>query len=151
MAKEIERKYLVTSTDYRDMASRVRHITQAYLSTDPRSTVRLRIIDGRGKLTVKGITRGATRDEWEFDIPADDACDMIEACACSKIIDKDRYIVDYEGHRWEVDEFHGEHEGLVVAEIELGDEAERFEKPGFIGREVTGDTRYYNSSLAGIC
>ena len=76
---------------------------------------------------------------------------MIEACACSKIIDKDRYIVDYEGHRWEVDEFHGEHEGLVVAEIELGDEAERFEKPGFIGREVTGDTRYYNSSLAGIC
>lgn len=151
MAKEIERKYLVTSTDYRDMASRVRHITQAYLSTDPRSTVRVRIIDGRGKLTVKGITRGATRDEWEFDIPADDARDMIEACACSKIIDKDRYIVDYEGHRWEVDEFHGEHDGLVVAEIELGDEAERFEKPGFIGREVTGDTRYYNSSLAGIC
>lgn len=151
MAKEIERKYLVTSTDYRDMASRVRHITQAYLSTDPRSTVRVRIIDGRGKLTVKSITRGATRDEWEFDIPADDARDMIEACACSKIIDKDRYIVDYEGHRWEVDEFHGEHEGLVVAEIELGDEAERFEKPGFIGREVTGDTRYYNSSLAGIC
>lgn len=151
MAKEIERKYLVTSTDYRDMASRVRHITQAYLSTDPRSTVRVRIIDGRGKLTVKGITRGATRDEWEFDIPADDARDMIEACACSKIIDKDRYIVDYEGHRWEVDEFHGEHEGLVVAEIELGDEAERFEKPGFIGREVTGDTQYYNSSLAGIC
>lgn len=151
MAKEIERKYLVTSTDYRDMASRVRHITQAYLSTDPRSTVRVRIIDGRGKLTVKGITRGATRDEWEFDILADDARDMIEACACSKIIDKDRYIVDYEGHRWEVDEFHGEHEGLVVAEIELGDEAERFEKPGFIGREVTGDTRYYNSSLAGIC
>ena len=151
MAKEIERKYLVTSTDYRDMAARVRHITQAYLSTDPRSTVRVRIIDGRGKLTVKGITRGATRDEWEFDIPADDARDMIEACACSKIIDKDRYIVDYEGHRWEVDEFHGEHDGLVVAEIELGDEAERFEKPGFIGREVTGDTRYYNSSLAGIC
>ena len=151
MAKEIERNYLVTSTDYRDMASRVRHITQAYLSTDPRSTVRVRIIDGRGKLTVKGITRGATRDEWEFDIPADDARDMIEACACSKIIDKDRYIVDYEGHRWEVDEFHGEHDGLVVAEIELGDEAERFEKPGFIGREVTGDTRYYNSSLAGIC
>ena len=151
MAKEIERKYLVTSTDYRDMASRVRHITQAYLSTDPRSTVRVRIIDGRGKLTVKGITRGATRDEWEFDIPADDARDMIEACACSKIIDKDRYIVDYEGHRWEVDEFHGEHDGLVVAEIELGDEAERFEKPGFIGREVTGDTRYYNSSLAGLC
>ena len=133
------------------MASRVRHITQAYLSTDPRSTVRVRIIDGRGKLTVKGITRGATRDEWEFDIPADDARDMIEACACSKIIDKDRYIVDYESHRWEVDEFHGEHDGLVVAEIELGDEAERFEKPGFIGREVTGDTRYYNSSLAGIC
>ena len=150
MAKEIERKYLVTSLDYRDMASRVRHITQAYLCTDPQSTVRVRIIDDRGKLTVKGITRGATRDEWEFDIPADDARDMIAACARSKIIDKDRYIVNFGGHCWEVDEFHGEHEGLVVAEIELGDESERFELPGFIGREVTGDARYYNSSLAGL-
>lgn len=150
MAKEIERKYLVTSSDYRDMASRVRHITQAYLSTDPQSTVRVRIIDDRGKLTVKGITRGATRDEWEFDIPADDARDMIKACARSKIIDKDRYIVNFGEHCWEVDEFHGEYEGLVVAEIELGDESERFELPGFIGREVTGDARYYNSSLAGL-
>lgn len=150
MAKEIERKYLVTSSDYRDMASRVRHITQAYLSTDPQSTVRVRIIDERGKLTVKGITRGATRDEWEFDIPADDARDMIAACARSKIIDKDRYMVSFGGHCWEVDEFHGEYEGLVVAEIELGDESERFELPGFIGREVTGDARYYNSSLAGL-
>lgn len=150
MAKEIERKYLVTSSDYRDMASRVRHITQAYLSTDPQSTVRVRIIDDRGKLTVKGITRGATRDEWEFDIPADDARDMIAACARSKIIDKDRYIVNFGEHCWEVDEFHGEYEGLVVAEIELGDESERFELPGFIGREVTGDARYYNSSLAGL-
>lgn len=150
MAKEIERKYLVTSSDYRDMASRVRHITQAYLSTDPRSTVRVRIIDDHGKLTVKGITCGATRDEWEFDIPADDARDMIAACARSKIIDKDRYIVSFGRHCWEVDEFHGEYEGLVVAEIELGDESERFELPGFIGREVTGDARYYNSSLAGL-
>lgn len=150
MAKEIERKYLVTSSDYRDMASQVRHITQAYLCTDPQSTVRVRIIDDRGKLTVKGITRGATRDEWEFDIPADDARDMIKACARSKIIDKDRYIVNFGEHCWEVDEFHGEYEGLVIAEIELGDESERFELPGFIGREVTGDARYYNSSLAGL-
>ncbi len=148
MAKEIERKYLVTSSGYREMASRIIHITQAYLNTDPRSTVRVRIIDNHGKLTVKGITRGATRDEWEFDIPTNDARDMIAACACSKIIDKCRYIVNFEGHCWEVDEFHGEHEGLVVAEIELRDESERFELPGFIGREVTGDTRYYNSSLA---
>lgn len=150
MAKEIERKYLVTSSVYRDMASGIKHITQAYLNTDPRSTVRVRIIDNQGKLTVKGLTHGATRDEWEFDIPADDAYEMIAACACSKTIDKDRYIVDYDGHRWEIDEFHGAHDGLVIAEIELSDESEIFTEPPFIGAEVTGDVRYYNSSLAGL-
>lgn len=150
MAKEIERKFLVTDTSYRQMSA-VRHaIRQGYLSVRKESTVRVRIKDDAAFITVKGITTGATRDEWEYPIPTKDAEDMLIGLSCGKIIDKTRFIVHHEGHTWEVDEFHGCHDGLVIAEIELESENETFSLPGFVGKEVTGDAAYYNSSLAGI-
>lgn len=147
MAKEIERKFLVTDSSYRDMASAERHIVQGYLSRDPRATVRVRIADGRAWLTVKGRNDGAVRDEWEYEIPVSDARDMLGRCAAGRVIEKTRYIVDYGGRSWEVDEFGGELSGLTVAEIELDSADEQPELPPFVGDEVTGDPRYYNSAL----
>ena len=152
MAKEIERKFLVSGDSYRRKATESHHIVLAYLSTDPEATVRVRILDDRGFLTVKGLNHGAVRSEWEYEIPHNDATAMIAQCARSKTIDKTRYIVPAaeEGLKWEVDEFHCSHQGLVVAEIELPSEDTPFSLPDFAGKEVTGDPAYYNSSLAGI-
>lgn len=147
MAKEIERKFLVISPLYRTMATQSISIVQAYLCRDPRSTVRIRITGGRAFFTVKGRNDGAVRDEWEYEIPVDDAHQMIERCASGTIIAKTRHIVFYEGFRWEVDEFAGAHSGLVVAEIELDSADRAFPLPPFVGEEVTGDPRYYNSAL----
>ena len=147
MAKEIERKYLVADDSYRSMAVKSIHIVQAYLCRDPKSTVRVRIAADRAFLTVKGRNDGAVRDEWEYEIPMADARGMIERCASGTVVEKTRHIVDYGGHRWEVDEFGGSHAGLVVAEIELSSADEQFPLPPFAGEEVTGDVRYYNSSL----
>lgn len=147
MAKEIERKFLVIDDSYRTMAAESRHIIQAYLSRDPRATVRVRIIESEARLTVKGLNEGAVRDEWEYKIPLDDAREMIERCASGAIIEKTRYIVDFDGYRWEIDEFGGSHSGLVVAEIELSSADSVFALPPFAGEEVTGDPHYYNSSL----
>lgn len=144
MAKEIERKFLVTSTDYRNMAQSRHVIRQAYLSTSPDCTVRLRTLDNSAFITVKSRNHGASRHEWEYRIPIDDALEMMHCCVISPVIEKTRFRVG----RWEVDEFYGRLQGLTVAEIELDDENEPIEFPPFIGREVTGDTRYYNSSLA---
>lgn len=149
MAKEIERKFLVKNTSFVEMASDVVHIRQAYLSRKPESTVRVRLWGDKAFLTVKGITAGATRDEWEYPIPVVDANDMIARITDGTVIDKTRYIVDYAGMRWEVDEFHGVHEGLIVAEVELRSETQPITLPPFVGEEVTGDPRYYNSNLAG--
>lgn len=147
MAKEIERKFLVTSSAYRLMAMKSVHIVQAYLCRDPRSTVRVRIADSNAFLTVKGRNDGAVRDEWEYEIPVEDARQMIERCATGTVIEKTRHIVCHEGFRWEVDEFGGSLSGLVVAEIELDSADRSFPLPTFVGEEVTGDPRYYNSSL----
>ncbi len=147
MAKEIERKYLVTDNIYRSMACSCRHIIQAYLNRDPRSTVRVRIADRKAFITIKGKNDGAVRDEWEYSIPVDDAEAMIRKCADGRIIEKTRYIVPFEGFTWEVDEFEGDLAGLTVAEIELPDVTTTFKLPPFTGEEVTGDPRYYNSSL----
>lgn len=147
MAKEIERKYLVNSGEYRQMAKSSRKIVQAYLNRDPRSTVRVRIADEKAWLTVKGLNEGAVRDEWEYEIPVADARHMIERCANGTVIEKTRWLVDFGGFCWEVDEFGGSHAGLVVAEIELPEADTQFELPPFVGEEVTGDVRYYNSSL----
>ena len=144
MAKEIERKFLVTDTSYRGLSDSSVRIKQAYLSTSPDSTVRLRIAGQKAFITVKSRNHGATRNEWEYEIPVEDVEQMMLTCAASPIIEKVRYRVG----RWEVNEFHGHLEGLVVAEIELESEGETFDKPTFIGPEVTGDPRYYNSSLS---
>ena len=148
MAKEIERKFLVKNTSFVEMASDVVRIRQAYLSRRPESTVRVRLWGDRAFLTVKGVTNGVTRDEWEYAIPVADACDMIARLADGSVIDKTRYIVGYAGLVWEIDEFHGAHSGLIVAEVELHSEDQMVELPPFIGAEVTGDPRYYNSNLA---
>lgn len=148
MAKEIERKFLVRGDSYRALASHVREMAQGYVCREPDSTVRVRVADGKGYLTVKTRNRGAVRDEWEFEIPAAEAREML-AEACGGLIEKTRYVVPAgDGLSWEVDEFHGRLEGLVVAEIELPREDAPFVIPPFIGEEVTGDPRYYNSNLA---
>ena len=147
MAKEIERKFLVIDKSYREMAVTGRSIVQAYLNRDPKATVRVRITDDKAFLTIKGKNDGATRDEWEYPIPVSDARDMIARCASGRIIEKKRFVVPFEGYDWEIDEVGGELEGLTVAEIELPAEDAEFSLPPFVGDEVTGDPRYYNSSL----
>ena len=147
MAKEIERKYLVIDDGYKSMSTESHHIIQGYLSLNKEATVRLRIADDVAYITIKGINKGAIRNEWEYPIPIEDAREMLQL-ASGTIIEKIRHIVHYGEHKWEVDEFGGDNVGLVVAEIELRAEDEQFPLPPFIGQEVTGDPNYYNSALA---
>lgn len=146
MALEIEYKYLVKNDNYKAMATASFRIRQGYLSRVPERVVRVRTKGDRGYLTVKGKNSGAVRLEYEYEIPFEDATGMLELCQ-SPIIDKIRYIVPYEGHTWEVDEFLSPRSGLVTAEIELGSADERYLKPDFIGEDVTGNPEYYNSNL----
>lgn len=143
MAKEIERKFLVRKGMFDTASSEGETIIQAYLSDKPEATVRIRIKGTSAFLTVKSRNHGISRDEWEYGIPVDDAIEMIDKCACELKIEKTRYRFG----KWEIDEFHGRHDGLVLAEIELSSPEEPIDIPGFIGREVTGDPRYYNSVL----
>ncbi len=152
MAKEIERKFLVSDIEtVRRLAASSSHIRQAYISSNPDATVRLRIRDNEAFITVKGRNKGAVRDEWEFGIPVIDAEEMAERLCGGFAIDKTRYIVEVKGWSWEVDEFHGKHAGLLLAEIEMPSVDSTPEIPPFIGTEVTGDARYYNSNLAKGC
>lgn len=148
MAIEIERKFLVNSTDYRQMAASKSRIRQGYICRESGRTVRIRIRDGRGFLTIKGpSTNGMARFEFEKEISLSDAEQLFELCQPG-VIDKTRYLVNMpDGHVFEVDEFYGENDGLVIAEVELSSEDEPFEIPPFVDREVTGDRRYYNSHL----
>lgn len=148
MAKEIERKFLVINTSFIDKALSATHIRQTYISTNPDATVRLRIRDDKAYITVKGRNKGVVRDEWEYSIPVSDAEEMAERLAGGFAIDKTRYIVDADGWKWEIDLFHGKHEGLIVAEIEMPSADSKPTLPDFIGKEVTGDVRYYNSVLS---
>lgn len=150
MALEIERKYLVNSDLYRNMAISCSHIIQAYLARPERGVVRIRIRDDKAFLTVKSRNTGASRNEWEYPIPVADAREMIDKISDGKLIDKSRYIVDYGGYKWEIDEFHGALEGLVVAEVELPSDNIVPPQPPFVGREVTGERRFYNSVLLEI-
>lgn len=148
MAKEIERKFLVRSRDFADEATQVVDIRQAYLSTAVDATVRLRVSDRQAWLTVKSRNQGCERGEWEYSIPRADALEMIAATGC-RCLHKLRYIVPAgDGLEWEVDEFIEPCGGLVVAEIELPESDAAFRKPSWLGDEVTGDPRYYNSSIA---
>ena len=145
MAIEIERKFLVTGDEWRQ-ANGTR-FSQGYLNRDKERTVRVRVAGNRAFLTIKGLTRGASRAEFEYEIPVADAEQMLLLCD-GPLIQKVRHVVVHEGHSWEVDEFLGDNAGLVVAEIELRDEHESFTRPAWVGAEVTGDSRYFNSSLA---
>ncbi len=146
MAAEIERKFLLADDSWRDGTPGVR-IAQGYLSQDPDRTVRVRIAGENAWLTIKGRTAGITRAEFEYEIPLADAQTLLELCPPS-VIDKTRHRVPYGRHVWEIDVFHGENEGLIVAEVELADEAIQPEIPPWIGREVSSDARYFNSCLA---
>ena len=145
MGKEIERKYLVRGEAWRKLAQGVRY-RQGYLSTVKERTVRVRTVDDRGYLTVKGVTVGATRKEFEYDIPRADAASLLEMCE-QPLVEKVRYKIPFGGLTWEVDEFEGANQGLVVAECELSSEDQRIELPPWIGEEVTADPRYFNSNL----
>ena len=148
MAKEIEHKYLTVSNEYRLLATSSHIICQGYLSLDKERTVRVRTIDNRGFVTIKGKNIGALRQEFEYEIPVADAKEMLETLCLKPVIEKCRYIVMYEGEKWEVDEFKGALSGLVLAEIELPDVNHKYSIPKFIGKNVTGDPRYYNSVLS---
>lgn len=145
MALEIERKFLVISKEWQTIAGVT--FSQGYLNRDKNRTVRVRIAGNQGFLTIKGATNGATRAEYEYEIPLTDAESLLEMCE-RPIIQKIRRIYEHQGFKWEIDEFQGENLGLVVAEIELSDENQTFEKPSWIGEEVTYDQRYFNSNLA---
>jgi len=148
MAQEIERKFRVKG-DYKKFISKETKIVQGFLSTVPERTVRVRIKGDKGFLTIKGIgnASGASRYEWEKEISIEDARDLMSICEPG-VIDKTRYIVEADGDLvFEVDEFYGENEGLTVAEIELPSEDTAFSKPEWLGEEVTGDVKYYNSML----
>lgn len=148
MAIEIERKFLVTSDIYRTIAFHSDRIVQGYLCRQNGNSVRVRIRGDRGFLTIKGPSKdgGISRYEWEKEIPVTEAEDLLLLCGKAKI-EKTRYLVRYGKHIFEIDEFYGDNEGLIVAEIELSSREEKFEKPLFLGREVTGEARYYNSHL----
>ncbi len=146
MGIEIERKFLITSDAYKHGAVGQVY-RQGYLNTQKNRIVRVRIIGKEAFLTIKGLSKGIQRTEFEYPIPLDDAYHLLDHLCEKPIIEKTRFKVLYEGHIWEIDEFHGENTGLVVAEIELEDKNEQFSKPPWVGEDVSHDWRYFNSNL----
>ncbi|MBE98837.1 CYTH domain-containing protein [Flavobacterium coralii] len=146
---EIERKFLVENSAFKAQAYKHERIAQGYLNSHPERTVRIRTKGDKCYLTIKGKSNesGTTRLEWETEIPVAEAQSLLELCE-SGSIDKIRYEVKSGGHIFEVDEFFGENEGLIIAEVELQHEDETFQKPEWLGKEVTGDNRYYNAYLS---
>lgn len=146
---ETERKFLTTSEAFKKEAFAKNRIAQGYLSSIPERTVRVRIKGEKGFLTIKGASNqsGLSRFEWEKEIPLDEAKALLKLCE-EGVIDKTRFEIKIGKHVFEVDEFYGENEGLIMAEVELGSETETFEKPLWLGKEVTNDIRYYNSNLS---
>jgi CYTH domain-containing protein len=148
MKQEIERKFLVTGDGWRAAAGEGSLCCQGYLSSGEGATVRVRLLGKKAFLTIKGPTQGISRPEMEYEIPVPDAEYMIENLCGGRMISKVRYILNYSGLRWEIDEFHGRHQGLVLAEIELEREDQPFGKPDWLGQEVSHDPLYRNSALA---
>jgi CYTH domain-containing protein len=146
MGKEIERKFLLKNDSWRSLAKGTKY-RQGYLNSAKERIVRVRTIDDKGFLTIKGITIGATRVEYEYEILEKEATAMLDELCEKPIIEKNRYKIDFAGFIWEVDEFFGDNQGLIVAEVELESEDQSFEKPEWIGDEVTGDPKYFNSNL----
>ena len=148
MAQEIEKKFLVTNDDFKKEAFESWHIIQGYLSSVPERAVRIRIRDQKGFITIKGIGNesGASRFEWEKEIPFNEAEELLKLCEPG-VIDKVRHKIKVDGGTFEVDEFHGDNNGLIVAEIELKNESDDFFRPKWLGKEVTGEVKYYNAML----
>lgn len=149
MSLEIERKFLVINDDFKSEAYQKNTIKQGYLNSDKNRTVRVRVADEKAFLTIKGKTNstGTTRFEWEKEIDTQEAEELLLLCEPS-IIEKTRFLVKSDHHTFEIDEFYGDNKGLIVAEIELNSENETFKKPLWLGREVTGNIEYYNSSIS---
>lgn len=146
MGIEIEKKFLLIGDEWKKLGVGTTY-RQGYLNASKERTVRIRTIENKGFLTIKGKSVGASRMEFEYEIPFDDAITMLEELCEKPIIHKKRYKIEEHGFLWEVDEFFGENEGLVVAEIELDAEDQAFTKPEWVGKEVTSDTRYFNANL----
>jgi adenylate cyclase len=149
MSIEIERKFLVTSNDFKQEAYQKNYIKQGFLNSDKERVVRVRLKDDQGFLTIKGKSNksGTSRFEWEKEISKEDTENLFNLCE-KGIIEKYRYLVKIKNHVFEVDEFLGDNEGLLIAEIELSSEDEKFPKPNWLGKEVTGITKYYNSNIS---
>ena len=148
MAKEIERKFLVR-TDIWSPSSSSMDIRQGYLRADDRCSVRVRIAERHASLTIKASETALTRNEYEYEIPRADA-EALMTQLCGAVVEKTRYHEMVDGHRWEIDVFHGSNEGLAMAEIELASEHEAFAMPSWLGKEVSGDPRYFNANLAAL-
>ena len=146
MGKEIERKFLVNGDAWRSLAQGIIY-RQGYLNSSKERTVRVRTVGDKAFMAVKGIASGITRAEYEYEIPVEDCNAMLDALVEKPVIEKKRYTISFEGLVWEVDEFFGENQGLVVAEVELQSEGQQVFKPAWIGEEVSGDPRYCNSNL----
>jgi adenylate cyclase len=146
MAKEIERKFLLKGDAWRSLATGTMY-RQGYLNSVKERTVRIRTVGDKAFLTIKGLTVGATRSEYEYEIPFDECNAMLDTLAEKPLIEKKRYKIRAGEFTWEIDEFFGDNAGLIVAEIELQSEDQKFAKPDWIGAEVTGDPRYFNSNL----
>ena len=146
---EIERKFLVLSNSFKSKSFKETRIIQGFLNTDPERTVRVRLVGEQGVLTVKGKSSndGLKRFEWEKNISKSDAESLLDLCK-KGVIDKIRYYVEQGQHTFEVDEFFGDNQGLIIAEVELQDENEAFERPEWLGKEVTGEVKYYNAELS---
>jgi adenylate cyclase len=148
MGHEIERKFLLESDAWRDEVESSKRLVQGYVARRDHSAVRVRIDGDRAELNIKHALDGIQRLEFEYEIPLADAREMLDRVALRPLIDKTRHHVRHQGHLWEIDEFHGENAGLIVAEIELGSADESFAEPAWLGREVSDDVRYYNSNLS---
>jgi adenylate cyclase len=146
MGQEIERKFLLAGDGWHGLAEGIEY-RQGYLCANKERSVRIRIAGNQGFLTIKGATVGAVRSEYEYEIPLADARSMLESLCPQPQIEKKRYTIPYRGFTWEIDEFFGLNAGLIVAEIELETEDQTFDRPEWIGKEVTGDPRYYNAAL----
>lgn len=146
MGVEIERKFLLKGEAWRALGDPV-HYRQGYLNRSKERTVRVRMAGEKGYLTIKGISKGMTRMEYEYEIPQEDCHSLLNDVAEKPLIEKNRFRIGYKGLTWEIDEFFGENQGLILAEVELESEDQKIELPDWIGKEVTQDPRYYNSNL----
>ncbi len=146
MGKEIERKFLVKGEAWKALAAGTVY-RQGYLSTVKERTVRVRTVGEKGFLTIKGVTTGVTRAEFEYEVPAADANAMLDGLCEKPLVEKTRYRIPLDGYTWEVDEFHGDNDGLVVAEVELKSADEKPPLPEWVGEDVSSDPRYFNSNL----